>query len=78
MCADKGYSHSNITIERAAFDATAVNIRNTPHSVSFIRMQGKKVVSSIVILEMQAAGNLPSTSTTVSTVAVVQLPCRLN
>jgi len=39
-------------------------------------MQGEKVVSSTVILEIQAARNLPST--TVSTVAVAQLPCRLN
>jgi len=33
-----------------------------------------KVVGSAVILETQAAWNLPST--TVSTVAVVQLPCQ--
>ena len=46
------------------------------HSVLFVRMYGKEVVSSIVILEMQAAGNLPST--TVSTVTVAQLPCQLN
>jgi len=38
-------------------------------------MKGKKVVSSTVILETQAAWNLPST---VSTVPVVQLPCQLN
>jgi len=39
-------------------------------------MYGKEVVSSIVILKTQAARNLPST--TVSTVTVAQLPCRLN
>jgi len=48
--------------------------KNTP--ITFVRLQGKKVVSSAVILETQAAWNLPST--TVSTVAVVQLLCRLN
>jgi len=42
----------------------------------FVRTQGKKVVSSTVILEMQTAWNLPST--TVSTVTVAQLPCQLN
>ena len=38
-------------------------------------MKGKKVVSSTVILETQAAWNVPSTA---STVPVVQLPCQLN
>ena len=46
------------------------------YSVSFIRVYGKKVVMSTVILETQAARNLRST--TVSTVAVAQLPCRLD
>ena len=41
--------------------------------LSFIRLQG---VISTVILETQAAWNLPST--TASTVAVAQLPCRLD
>jgi len=39
-------------------------------------MQGKKVVSSTVILETQVARNLPSTN--VSTVAVAELPRQLN
>jgi len=43
------------------------------HSVSSTGMHGKKVVSSTVILETQAARNLPSI--TVSSVAVVQSPC---
>ena len=62
----------------AAFDVTSHKTAATP-SVRFhlfVRMQGKKVVRSTVILEMQAAWNLPST--TVSTVTVVQLPCQLN
>ena len=46
------------------------------YSVSLIRLQGKKVASSTVILETQAAWHLPST--TVSTVTVAQLPCQLN
>jgi len=45
------------------------------YSVSFVRMQGKKVVSSTMILETQAAWNLPSN---VLVVALVQLPCQLN
>jgi len=42
------------------------------YSISFVRMQGKKVVSSIVILETQAAWNLPSTIASI--VSVLQLP----
>jgi len=54
------------------FDVTDRKTTTIP-SVAF-QLQGKKVVRSRVILEMQAAWNLPST--TVSTVTVVQLPCR--
>jgi len=43
------------------------------HSILFIRLQSKKVASSTVISEMQAAWNL--LSTTVSIVIVVRLPC---
>ena len=54
---------------------TSQAVKHPQHSpiyfVSLIRPQGKKVVSSIVILEMQAAWNLRST--TVSTLAVAQL-----
>ena len=46
------------------------------YSVLLIRLQGKKVVSSTVILEMQAAWHLPST--TVSNFTEAQLPCQLN
>ena len=46
------------------------------HSVFFVRLQRKEVVSSTVILEMQATWISPST--TVSTVAIAQLQCRLN
>ena len=56
----------------AAFDVTGRKSTETP-SVIFIRLHGKKVVISTVVLEMQAAR-----STTVSTVAVAQLPCRLD
>ena len=52
--------------------------QNPLYSVSSLGMHGKKVVSSTVILEMQAAWNLPST--TVSTVAVAQftMPIKLS
>ena len=67
-----------LSIERLRLTSQAV--KHLQHSllyfVSLVRMQGKKVVSSTVILETQAAWNLRST--TVSTVAVAQLPCRLN
>jgi len=66
------------TIERLRLTSRAVkHPQYSPfYSVSLIRLQGKKVVSSTVILEMQAAWHLPST--TVSTVTVAQLPCQLN
>ena len=43
------------------------------YSVISVEMQGKKVVSSIVILEMQAAWNLPSSTASTVTVAYVWL-----
>ena len=67
-------------IEQLHLTSPTVNNRNTLHytvySVSFIRLHSKKVTISTVILEMQAARNLQST--TVSTVAVARLPCRLD
>ena len=66
------------SIERLHLTSQAVkHPQHSPlYSISLIRLQGKKVVSSTVILETQAGWHLPST--TVSTVAVAQLPCRLN
>ena len=65
-------------IERLRLTSLAVKQPKCPplYSVSLIRLHGKKVVISTVISEMQAARNLPST--TVSTVTVAQLPCRLD
>ena len=62
----------------AAFDVTG---RKTFATLSVIlrfahKIARQEIVSSTVILEMQTAWNLRST--TVSTVAVAQLPCRLN
>ena len=59
----------------AAFDVTG---RKTSATLSVIfrfahKTARQEIVSSTVILEMQAAWNLPST--TVSTFAVAQLPC---
>jgi len=65
-------------IERLRLTSQAV--KHPQHSpfyfLSLIRLQGKKVVSSTVILETQAAWHLPSI--TVSTVTVAQLPFQLN
>ena len=65
-------------IERLRLTSPTVKLLKRPplYSFSFIRLHGKKVVISTVILETQAACNLRST--TVSTVAVAQLPCRLD
>jgi len=61
-----------IILERLRLTSQAVkHPQPSPfYSVSLIRVQGKKVVSSTVILETQAAWHLPST--TVSTDTVVQ------
>ena len=67
------------SIERLRLTSPAVkHPQHSPfYSITLIRLQGKKVVSSTVILETQAAWHLPST--TVSTVTVAQLPaCQLN
>ena len=72
------FANGQCSIERLRLTSQAV--KHSQHSplyfVSLIRLKVKKVGSSTVILETQAAWNLPST--TVSTVAVAQLPCRLN
>ena len=60
-CLELPYQYLSYRV--AALSSHAVNIRSTQlYSVSFIRMQGKKVVGSIVILQMQAACILPSTT----------------
>jgi len=49
------------------------------HSVLLIRMQGKKVVSSTVILGMHAAWNLPSTTSShISCCSAVTMPIKLS
>ena len=70
--------NSQCAIERLCLTSKAVkHPQYSPlYSVSLIRLQGKKVVSSTVILETQAAWHLPSS--TVPTFALAQLPCRLN
>jgi len=72
------YSKGEGPYRAAAFDVTGRKTFATLSVIlrSLIRLQGKKVVSSTVILETPAAWSLQST--TVSTVAVAQLPCRLN
>ena len=66
-----------LPIERLRLTSPAAKQPKRPplYSVSFVRLYGKKVVISTVISETHAARNLRST--TVSTVAVAQLPCRL-
>jgi len=61
-----------MSIERLRLTSQAIkHLQHSPiYFVSLIRPQGKEVVRSTVILEMQAAWNLPST--TVSTFAVVK------
>ena len=81
------YVESYIPIERLRLTSPAIKQQPLLCSVSFIittflpcslmiRLHGKKVVISAVILETQAARNLPST--TVSTAAVAQLPNQLD
>ena len=55
---------SMVPIERLCLTSQAVkHPQHSPfYSVSLIRLQGKKVVSSTVTLETQAAWHLPSTS----------------
>ena len=72
------YASSN---RAAAFDVTGRKTTETSsvifrfsHKTAYAH--GKKAVISTVILETQAARNLRST--TVSTITVVQLPCRLD
>ena len=67
-----------IHIERLRLTSPAVKQPKRPplYSVSLIRLHGKKAVISTVISETQAARNLRST--TVSTITVAQLPCRLD
>ena len=71
-------STSTILYRAAVFDVTG---RKTSATLSVIlhfahKTARQEIVSSTVILEMQAAWHLPST--TVSTFAVAQLPWRLN
>ena len=64
-----------MAIEQLCMMSLAIKRPQHPllYSVSFVRMQGKKVGSSTMILEIQAAWNLLSN---VSVVALVQLPCQ--
>ena len=66
------------SIERLRLTSPAVKQPKRPslYSVSLIRLHGKKAVISTVISETQAARNLRST--TVSTITIAQLPCRLD
>ena len=59
------------TTERLHLTSPVVKDLQHPllYSVIFVEMQGKKVVSSTVILEMQAAWNLPSSTASTVTVA---------
>jgi len=59
------------TTERLHLTSPVVQDLQHPllYSVIFVEMQGKKVVGSTVILEMQAAWNLPSSTTSTVTVA---------
>ena len=67
-------------IGRLCLMSQAICIKHPQHSllysVSLIRLQGKKVVSSTVILVMLGAWHLPSTAVSIFTVA--QLSCQLN
>jgi len=66
-------------IERLCLMSKAVkHPQHSPlYSVSLIRLQGKKLVSSIVILETQTAWNLPSTTVSIFAAAVT-MPIKLS